>query len=154
MSRLRWSSPAREADPARVQREDGPVIVTSDSEEARKQQRARKKRKAAKALAAKKAKTLVVSKAAASNQHDRRRLQELEAKLAGLRRQQADLRAKIEPLTVRSVKKGPLFFLPNESVTALRKLRPVEADLAKQVVAALASYREVYRRVHGRDPPA
>lgn len=154
MTRLRWSSPAKEADPARVQRDSGPIIVTSDSEEARKRKLAKKKLKAAnKARKARRAKKAPVAKLITSDpQPHRHNLQQLEAKLTELRIKQAALQAQIAPLTVR-VKKGPLMVLPTESVLALRKLRPIEAKLGQQVADTLASYRAAYRRVHGKPPP-
>lgn len=157
MTRLRWSSPAKEADPARVQREGGAVIVTSDSEEARKRQRARKKLTAAKKAAKnglfKKTKAPVAKVAAPDLQPYRHRLQQLEAKLAELRTKQVALQAEIAPLTIRSKKKAGLLVLPEENVLALRKLRPIEADLAHQMDKLMATYRTAYRRVHGKEPP-
>lgn len=121
MTRLRWSSPPKEADPARVQRDSSAVIIGSDSDEAVK--RRRKKRKAKK-------KAADVGVQAPSPPHVQRG-----PTLASLLKEQAKLKARIAALSVRSKKSAGLWLIPHENVLALRELRPREAELDTQIAA-------------------
>ena len=126
MTKLRWSSPPREADPARTQRDrTARVIVTPDAERGR-----------ARALRRLRARVIDL----------RERHLAVQAHIARL-----ILRSRTEVL--RSKKDIGLRPVPRPNTTTVHDLRPVEAELARDLAKAWKAYRAAYRLTHNSEPP-
>ncbi|WP_184715699.1 hypothetical protein [Caulobacter sp.] len=107
--------------------------------------RARKKAKRAKKAASTKKLKAVTIKSSTEVEARKSNVRLAEARLATLNAEYAALQEQIAPLTVRSVKKAGLLLLPDENVVALRKLRPIEADLKHKITEATAALKTARR---------